>query len=163
MEIWDGYLRDGSLAHRDLVRGEPIPDGLYHLVSEVLVRHTDGDYLVMQRAFEKPNYGGYYEATAGGSALKGEDKVACAMRELLEETGITAISCEEIGHFVSHDTIYFCITDCDKASVVLQAGETVSYQWLTEKAFVAFVNSDKMIPSQKIHYFDYFEKNGYVE
>ena len=92
MELWDGYLVDGTLAGRDLVRGEPIPQGLYHLVSEILVRHVDGDYLLMQRDPRKPNYGGYYEATAGGSALKGEDKITCAMRELLEETGVTAIS-----------------------------------------------------------------------
>ena len=42
MEIWDAYLRDGTKAGVDLVRGEPIPEGLYHLVSDVLVRHRDG-------------------------------------------------------------------------------------------------------------------------
>ena len=106
-EIWDGYLRDGSLANKDLIRGEKIPNGLYHLVSEILVRHIDGDYLLMQRDYNKPNYGGYYEATAGGSALKGEDKITCAKRELFEETGISALSYEEIGCYISHDTIYF--------------------------------------------------------
>ena len=74
MEIWDGYLIDGSLAQRDLVRGEPIPIGLYHLVCEILVRHIDGDYLLMRRDLRKVNYGGYYEATAGGSALKVKTK-----------------------------------------------------------------------------------------
>ena len=59
--------------------------------------HNDGDYLVMQRDFSKPNFGGYYEATAGGSALKGEDKITCAKRELLEETGIVADSLGQIG------------------------------------------------------------------
>ena len=49
MEIWDGYLNDGTLANQDLVRGEPIPKGLYHLVSEILVRHVDGDYLLTRR------------------------------------------------------------------------------------------------------------------
>ena len=101
MEIWDGYWADGSLANKDLVRGEPIPNGLYHMVCEILVRHTDGDYLLMQRDFCKPNFGGYYEATAGGSALKGEDKITCAKRELLEETGITATLLEEIGRYIS--------------------------------------------------------------
>ena len=48
MEIWDGYLKDGTPANQDLVRGEPIPNGLYHLVSEILIRHTDGDYLLMK-------------------------------------------------------------------------------------------------------------------
>lgn len=42
----------------------------------------------MRHDLSKPNYGGYYEATAGSSALKGEDKLACIKRELFEETGI---------------------------------------------------------------------------
>lgn len=53
MEIWDGYYKDGTLANVDLVRDEPVPRGLYHLVCEVLVRHTDGDFLLMQRDFNK--------------------------------------------------------------------------------------------------------------
>ncbi len=165
MEIWDGYLKDGSQAGVDLVRGEPIPEGLYHLVCEILVRHADGDYLVMQRDLSKPNFGGYFEATAGGSALKGEDKITCAKRELLEETGIVPDSLEELGTFLSHNTIYFqflCVTGCDKSSVLLQEGETISYQWLTEREFIAFVNSDKLIPVHKIRYGDYFKKLGYM-
>ena len=41
--------------------------------------HTDGDYLLLQRDFAKSNHGAFYEATAGGSALKGEDKRCCAL------------------------------------------------------------------------------------
>ena len=96
MEIWDGYLMDGSLANQDLVRGEPIPKDLYHLVSEILVRHVDGDYLIMQRDFNKPNYGGYYEATAGGSALKGEDKINVKFNE-------SEISIEEMTDMINKE------------------------------------------------------------
>lgn len=53
MEIWDGYYPDGSLANVDLIRGEPIPDSLRHLVCDILVRHTDGDYLLMKRDTKK--------------------------------------------------------------------------------------------------------------
>lgn len=165
MEIWDGYLIDGTLANRDLVRGEPIPEGLYHLVSEILVRHADGDYLLMKRDVRKPNYGGCYEATAGGSALKGEDKTACARRELFEETGIAADDLVEIGRYTSRDTIYcdfLCVTDCDKASVTLQEGETTSYKWIAENEFIAFVNSDEMIDVQKERYRCFLEKMGYI-
>ena len=73
MELWDALYKDGTLAGRDLVRGEPVPEGLYHLVCEILVRHTDGTYLMMRRNLEKEGYPGYWETTAGGSALKGED------------------------------------------------------------------------------------------
>ncbi|MBP3673905.1 MAG: hypothetical protein J6J18_08775 [Oscillospiraceae bacterium] len=78
MEIWDAYLPNGTLAGCNLVRGEPIPEGLRHFVSEILVRHADGEYLLMQRDPRKCNYGGYFESTAGGSALKGEDAYCCA-------------------------------------------------------------------------------------
>ncbi len=166
MEIWDGYFADGSLVGVDLIRGEEIPEGLYHLVCEILVRHTDGDYLLMQRDFSKEGYPGFFEATAGGSALKGEDKLCCAKRELLEETGIISDAFEEIGKSVSHNTIYYeflCVTDCDKNSVVLQNGETIAYKWICEKNFADFVNSEDMIDVQKERYRDFFKKMGYIK
>lgn len=74
-------------------------------------------------------------ATAGGSALKGEDSYACAMRELYEETGIAAGELTELGRVVHHEnkTIYveyLCITDVDKSDIVLQEGETSDYRWV---------------------------------
>ena len=88
-ELWDGRNRDGSLSGVTLVRGEKIPEGQYHLVCEILVRHADGDYLLMRRDERKAAYPGWWEATAGGSALCGEDALGCARRELREETGLT--------------------------------------------------------------------------
>lgn len=168
MEIWDGYLKDGSLAGVDLIRGEKIPSGLYHLVSEVLVRHIDGDYLLMQRDYCKHNYGGYYEASAGGSALKGEDKLTCAKRELQEETGINVDkdSFIEVGYYVSNDTIYYsflCVIDYDKTNIKLQKNETISYKWINEKEFIAFINSNDIMDIQKIRYDDFFKKKGYIK
>ena len=165
MEIWDGYFIDGTLANQDLVRGKQIPKGLYHLATDVLVRHVDGDYLLMQRDFCKPNYGGYYEATAGGSALKGEDMMACVKRELLEETGIVSDSFEFIGQHSTRDTIFIsfiCVTDCDKTEITLQKGETISYKWVSEKDFIEFVNSNDMIDVQKQRFNDYFMRMGYI-
>ena len=166
MEIWDAYLADGTLANRDLVRGEPIPEGLYHLVGDILVRHTDGDYLLMQRDKRKPNYGGYYEATAGGSALKGEDALTCAKRELLEETGISSGNMMPLGQYIIRDTIYacfLCVTDCCKSSITLQEGETMAYKWVSEEDFIAFIHSGEMIGNQRERYHNYFEKMGYLK
>ena len=89
MELWDAYDKDfQKLAGKTLVRGELIPQGLYHLVCDIIVRHADGAYLLMQRDPRKP-WGGMWEATAGGSALAGETPLECAARELREETGAT--------------------------------------------------------------------------
>lgn len=166
MEIWDAYLSDGTPAGQTLIRGEPIPEGLFHLVCEILVRHADGDYLLMQRDLRKQGYPGWWEATAGGSALAGEDALTCARRELREETGIADGTIAEIGRFVSRDTIYrqyLCVTGCDKAAVMLQDGETIAYRWVTEAEFAAFANSEGMIDVQRMRYEPYLRKMGYVK
>lgn len=90
MELWDAYNEAGEKLGFDLVRGQKIPDGVYHLVCEVVVRGTDGDFLLMQRSWEKEVSPGNWEIGAGGSALKGEDALTGACRELREETGIEA-------------------------------------------------------------------------
>lgn len=112
----------------------------------------DGDYLLMQRDFQKEGYPGWMEATEGGSALKGETALEAAKRELQEETGLTGISFQEIGWQRTENTIfisYLVITDCDKTSVKLQEGETIGYQWLKEEEFLRFLDSSEVVPSQK--------------
>ena len=165
MEIWDGYYRDGTRSETDLVRGEEIPEGLYHIVCEILVTHQDGEILLMQRDFRKPNYGGMEESSAGGSALKGEDPLHCAVRELREETGICCEDLQLIGTSTGEHSLYYnylCITDTEKNSITLQEGETIAYRWISEEEFIRFIHSDRMIPSQKEHYTAYFRKKGYL-
>ncbi|MBQ5994307.1 MAG: NUDIX domain-containing protein [Clostridia bacterium] len=136
MELWDAY--DEKLNKIDgmvLIRGEQIPCNCFHLVSEIIVKHIDGSYLIMQRDKRK-HLGGMWEATAGGSALQDENPMSCACRELFEETGITADNLVEIGRVLhrKHKTYYveyLCITDVDKDSIVLQEGETSDYKWIT--------------------------------
>ncbi len=154
MEIWDAYYKDETLAGKDLLRGEPIPDGLLHLVCDIIVRHTDGSHLLMQRDFRKESFPGLYELTAGGSANKGETPLQCALRELKEETGINAETLTRIYRIVSPEkhTIYhgfLCVTDCVKDSVALQELETISYLWLPEKELFEFVKTDKFIQPYK--------------
>lgn len=159
MEIWDAYYEDGTLAGCDLIRGQEIPEGLYHLVSEVLIRHKDGSYLLMQRDYKKPNYPGLYEASASGSALKGESALTAAKRELKEETGIIAQDFVQIYRYKSNDTIYIgylCVINCDKESIRLQDGETISYVWLGEVEFLKFVQSEMYVQPHRIRL------NGYL-
>ena len=167
MELWDAYTKDEQLTGKTLVRGEEIPTGYYHLVCEVLVRHVDGSYLCMKRSVKKPNYGGWFEATAGGSALAGEDKLQCVARELKEETGLDGKAFQEVGRFVvekNHAIFYtfVCKVDCEKDAVQLQEGETEGYCWMSEEEFIRFVNSEEISPSNRRRYAAFFEKMGYV-
>ena len=106
MELWDAYDKDfNKISNMILIRKEPIPEGIFHLVCDVIVKHKDGSYLLMQRDKRK-HFGGMWEATAGGSALRGETPLECAVRELREETGIESEHLTEIGRVRSHNTFY---------------------------------------------------------
>lgn len=160
MEIWDAYKQDGTLAGCNLIRGETIPKGLFHLVSEIIVKHKDGMYLLMQRDWKKTNFPGLYEASASGSALKGEEPYYAAVRELKEETGVEAKKLKKIYKCMSKDTIYcgyLCETNCDKESITLQEGETISYLWMTKEEFFKFVESDKYVQLHKERMSEYLD------
>lgn len=134
MELWDAYDGQGQLTGGELVRGQPVPKGLYHLVASVLVEHEDGTYLLMKRDPAKPNWPGVFEASAGGSALKGETALQAAKRELAEETGIAGGQWSPLYQEKGDHTLYegfLCKTDGDKNAVRLQTGETVAFRWVT--------------------------------
>ncbi|WP_426348598.1 NUDIX hydrolase [Alloiococcus sp. CFN-8] len=153
MEILDAYREDGTIAGCDLVRGREIPKDLYHLVCEVLVKHKDGTYLLMQRDWNKKNYPGLYEATASGCALKGESSYEAALRELKEETGIDAKDLKLMYRYISEHTLYhgyICETNCVKESIMLQEGETISFLWLNKEEFLNFVDTMKYVQAQKM-------------
>ncbi len=145
MELWDAYDKDfNKIKNRTLIRGERIPEGLFHLVCDILVKHTDGTYLLMQRDKRK-HFGGMWEATAGGSALQNESPLDCAVRELREETGIDSNDLIEVGRVTTNDTIYvefLCVTNCDKDSVTLQAGETIAYKWVSRDELIAMKKNE---------------------
>ena len=167
MELWDAYTRNGVKTGGVLVRGQKMWPGIYHLVCEVLVRHTDGSYLCMIRSREKPNYPLYPECTAGGSALLGEDPLTCIRRELREETGIEWDDFEEVNVTVRefYSTIfhsYLCTVDWPKDAITMQEGETEGYEWLGEEEFIGLLNSNRMIPGQPERMESWFRKMGYL-
>ena len=151
MELWDAYDCNGCRTGETLVRGQVIPDGRYHLVAEVVVQHTDGTVLLMQRALSKNMYPGLWHATAGGSALAGEDAATAARRELLEETGLCADTLTPLYHRRedSNQTFYagfLTIHTGDKNAVTLQEGETAAFRWMPAAEFLDFVKSESYIP-----------------
>ncbi|HPF87807.1 MAG TPA: NUDIX hydrolase [Candidatus Limiplasma sp.] len=162
MELWDAYLPDGRMAGQTLRRDDPIPDGLYHLVSAVLVKHTDGSYLIMQRDFNKRYFPGLLEAGASGAVQQGETPYTAALRELEEETGIHTDSLTFV--FAANNLYqaiiyyYICLTDCPKDSVTLQAGETIAYQWMSEADFRRLLSAPQQTDGKPWRWLPYLEQ-----
>lgn len=88
MEKWDLYTKYREKTGKEHIRGEEIPEGLYHLVVHVWIRNSKGEYLLSRRAADRPTYPFFWE-TLGGSVLQGETSIEGAVREVKEEVGIT--------------------------------------------------------------------------
>lgn len=163
-EIWDLYDREGNRTGETFVRGfgnyKNIPEGRYHLVVDLLVLHDDGTYLLTKRSDIKDVYPGYWEASAGGSALKGEEPLEAALRELSEETGLTPDSLELVGILYKDSSrslyySYLAKVSCAKDSIVLQEGETTDYKWVDKEGFLAYVDSENAMRSHNQRYDKY--------
>lgn len=165
MEIWDAYDRDGNRLGFDLVRGEPVPAGMYHMVCEVIVRHENGKYLLMLRDPNKPIRPGEWELGAGGSALKGEDALTAVRRELFEETGIRCETFEPVAVVVrragSRFHLFYARTDCDPDSIVLQDGETVDYRWVGYDDLKAMIQSGEVPGGTKTRFLDAVQSGAF--
>ena len=86
VELWDVYDENRILAGRLHRRGDPLPEGDFHLVVQVWIRNSRGEYLLTKRTPNKPHPGKW--ETTGGCAQAGDDSLSAVLREAKEETGL---------------------------------------------------------------------------
>ena len=170
MEIWDLYDEKGCKTGEtwERCRAREIPEGRYHIVCDVLIRHRDGDFLLMTRDPDKDLYPGCLEASAGGSVLAGETPEEAARREMLEETGLVPEKLELIGITRNARTrsivyAYLASADYDKGAVRFQAGETTDCQWVGYSTLMKLIPEEEVLQIQYPRYRPYLDREGQRE
>ena len=148
-EILDLYNENGEPTGGTVLRGTPVPHGYYLMLVSIMTLRSDGRFLITKRAPEK-KYAGRWEIT-GGCVQSGETAAEGALRELREETGITASAAEltECGTDRRSGYIhcFFLIhKDVPEDAVVLQPGETDAYRWVTPAVYRALMRKGRTIP-----------------
>ena len=143
MEKWDAYDAMGRLTGDVLVRDEPIPEGLYHLVAHIWYRNKKGELLVQRRALSRPLAPGLWACT-GGSALKGEDIELALRRESMEEMGIEP-DLEHSMHVLTYNTkdaitrVYIVPWEGDAKTLKLQDEEVMDAKWISRDELEALI------------------------
>jgi 8-oxo-dGTP pyrophosphatase MutT (NUDIX family) len=87
MELCDIVDESGNRTGRVAPRGSALSPGEFFSVVHVWIRDEFGNYLIQQRAFDRPSDPGIWAITAG-YVLAGEDSLSGAIREVEEELGI---------------------------------------------------------------------------
>ena len=92
MEIWDLYTESRQLSGKTHIRGEELPDDLYHLVVHAWIVNSKGEYLISQRSASRTAFPLMWECV-GGSVLAGESSLEGVLREIQEEVGLSLSNC----------------------------------------------------------------------
>lgn len=158
-ELWDVYDSERNLMGRIHRRSDPLPKGDYHLVVHVWLQNSKGEFLITKRALNK-GYPDMWECT-GGSAVMGDDSITAAIREIREETGLSAKS--ENGRCIFTLTredsicdVWLFKQDFDISDVVLQENETTDAKYAATDKIRRMINDGEFIA---FHYIEeLFEK-----
>jgi len=168
LEIWDLYDEHGNKTGEtwERARAKEIPEGRFHIVCDILIRHQDGDFLLTFRDPRKDIYPGCWEASAGGSALAGETPEEAARREMLEETGLEAEKLELISVTTrprSRSVVYAYLgaVDGPKDAVRLQEGETADYRWVKPEQFIDMIREEPILKVQYERYKPYLDRQAF--
>jgi len=137
-EIWELVNERGEKTGVLHKRGIKMPAGFCHLGVEVWTRV--GDKIFTTKRHPAKWQGGRWEAT-GGSVVAGEEIEQAALRELAEETGITAkkedlifLGSKLFGNFLAYS---FLIKLESLPKITLQKGEVTDYKVVSEEEFEA--------------------------
>lgn len=147
-EIWDIFDADRRPTGRTHRRGDPLPQGDYHLVVHVWLLNSRGEFLITRRAANK-HYPLMWETT-GGSAVSGDDSLQAAMREVKEEAGLdirpekgeVVISLRRDSDFCD---VWLFRQDFSLSDVVLQEGETIDAKFATPAEIRRLVEQGEFI------------------
>ena len=146
-EYNDIYDENRNLTGRVHLRGTPWKKGEYGLVVCVWIYDGKGNLLMTRRAPEK-SFAGTWE-NSGGAARAGETSLQAIVRELREETGISARAeefelLESLREGNAHYDHYCLHREIPLEEIVLMPGETDAVKW------VSFPEVHQMIRDRRI-------------
>ena len=131
-ELRDLYDFNGNKTEKTYHKGENIPEGYYPMVVMVVIRNSNGEFLMQKRS---KNKGGDWGVT-GGHPKSGETPEEGIITEVKEELGLDFSN--EV--FTEYDSgcdgkdcykMYFVNKDVDLNDIVIQEEELSEVRWFS--------------------------------
>ncbi len=154
MEIWDLYDESRLKTGEQMIRGNAVPKGRYHIVVHVCIFGKDGKMIIQQRQPFKEDWSGMWDVTVGGSALAGEDSRTAAEREVSEEIGYP-ISLKNDRPFITihvenaFDDIWCVRRDIELSDLKLQYEEVKMVKRAAMDDIFKMIDNEEFIPYNK--------------
>lgn len=151
MEIWDLYDKNQQYTGETILRGEPIPEGRYHLVAHICIFNKAGQMLIQHRQSFKSAWPNKWDLSACGSALSGETIQMAAEREVWEELGYS-LKLKDVPIALSitfpdgFDQFYIVEREIDPATLHLQYEEVQAVKWATKEEILTMISDNRFIP-----------------
>ena len=152
MEAWDLYTKDLVKTGQTMLRGDRVPEGLFHLQVHVCIFNSRGEMLIQQRQVTKRWYAGLWDYSVGGSAVAGDTSLAAAERETLEELGLR-VSLAGRRPAVTRwygamiDDYYILPLDADLSGLTLQKEEVQAVRWAAREDILALLAEGRFCPN----------------
>lgn len=160
-ELWDVYdenRKSRGYLHR---RGDSLAPGEYHLVVDVWMQNSKGEFLLTRRSPNK-GYPNMWETT-GGSAVTGDNSLTAALREVKEETGLIldpkrGKRMMTVWYPDSFKDIWLFRQDFKLEDVVLQPGETSDKMYADKECILRMYQAGEFVPYSYLE--EFLDKTG---
>ena len=156
-EYWDLFDENRVFTGAMHRRGDPVPDGSFHLVVHSWIMDPSGLFLISQRQKGRP-YELKWERT-GGSVLAGESSLGGAVREAMEELGVdlTDAPCyfiKSVKRPRFHDfyDAWLFIVPKEDVTVKTDPEEVHAFMWATYDEMKNLKENNELVKSSR--YFD---------
>ena len=162
-ELRDLYDKFGNKTNKTYHKGDIIPSGYYPMVVMVVIRNSNGEFLMQKRVESK---GGDWGVT-GGHPKSGETPIEGIITEVKEELGLD-FSNETFNLYDSgcdgEDCykMYFVNKDIDLNDITIQKEELSEVRWFSMDELKHMVDTHELNENQIscfVKVCDYLEKN----
>lgn len=148
-ELRDLYDANSVKTGKTYRKGDIIPEGYYPMVVMVVIRNSNGDFLMQKRVKEK---GGDWGVT-GGHPKAGETPLEGIITEVKEELGLD-FSQE---NFIEYDSgcdgrdcykMYFVNKDIELEDIIIQEDELSEVRWFSMEKLKHMVETKELNENQ---------------